>query len=96
MSEENKNKIDEYFQSICNDKPLEKLSKFICPSLVGKEWVRIRQSGLLTLVTSSDNTTRMRLHLLLDGKPGTGKSIFGLWWRENLQGIQGKQCARLE
>ena len=82
-----KTKLDEYFQNICNDNPLEKLSKFICPSLVGDEWKKIRQAGLLTLVTGSDNTTRMRLHMLLDGKPGTGKSIWGLWWRENLQGI---------
>lgn len=81
------NELDEYFQNICNDKPIEYLAQMICPHLVGKEWGEIRKAGLLTLVTGNDTTTRMRLHMLLEGKPGTGKTEYMLWWRENLQGI---------
>jgi DNA replicative helicase MCM subunit Mcm2 (Cdc46/Mcm family) len=84
--------LENYFQSICNGEegnPLDYLSQLICPHLVGKEWVDIRKAGLMMLLTQneSQNKTRMRLHSLLVGKPGTGKTEYLFWWRENLQGI---------
>jgi len=64
------------------------LANYISPHLVGKEWEDIRKSGLLMLVSETDiSKTRHRLHELLIGKPGTGKTELMLWWRENLQGI---------
>ena len=83
--------LDMYFQNICNGSegnPLDYLSQLICPHLVGSEWVEIRKAGLLMLVTENDSTkTRMRLHMLLVGKPGTGKTEVMIWWRQNMQGI---------
>lgn len=79
--------IIEYFQKICDNNPLDYLSEMMAPHLVGQEWKRIRKAGLLTLVTGSDMNQRNRVHMLLVGKPGTGKTEYMLWWRENLQGI---------
>lgn len=82
--------LDNYFQNIANGiegRPLDYLSQLICPHLVGDEWIKIRKAGLLMLLTQNDTKTRMRLHMLLAGEPGTGKTEYMLWWRENLEGI---------
>jgi len=64
------------------------LANYISPHLVGKEWEDIRKSGLLMLVSELDTSkTRHRMHELLIGRPGTGKTEMMLWWREKLQGI---------
>ena len=86
MTEDNV-ELENYFQSICNRNPLDYLSSLICPQLVGKEWIDIRKAGLLILLTQQDSAIRTRLHMLLVGLPGTGKTEFLLAWRENLQGI---------
>ncbi len=79
-----------YYKEICSGKhgkPIDYLSQFFFPHLVGKEWKTIRKASLLLLLTHADSRTRMRLHMLLDGKPGTGKSEVLLWWQKHLQGI---------
>lgn len=103
MGEQEEQKIspewDEYFTNICNGReghPLDYLSQFICPQLVGKEWINIRKVLLLQLLTKNDSNYRMRLNTLLEGEPGTGKTEVMLWWRENLEGIliNGELCSK--
>ncbi len=78
---------EEYFQIISKEKPLEFLSKHICPYLVGTQWDIIRKCSLLMGVTNDRPNMRMRLHILLCGGPGTGKSEFLSWWRQKMNGI---------
>ena len=78
---------EEYFQIISKENPLEFLSKHICPYLVGTQWDNIRKCSLLMGVTNDRPNMRMRLHILLCGGPGTGKSEFLNWWRQKMNGV---------
>lgn len=78
---------EEYFQIISKENPLEFLSKHICPYLVGTQWDTIRKCALLLGVTNDRPNLRMRLHILLCGGPGTGKSEFLSWWQQKLNGF---------
>ena len=78
---------EEYFQIISKENPLEFLSKHICPYLVGTQWDKIRKCALLLGVTNDRPNMRMRLHILLCGGPGTGKSEFLSWWQQKLDGV---------
>ncbi len=78
---------EEYFQIISKENPLEFLSKHICPYLVGTQWDIIRKSSLLMGVTNDRSNLRMRLHILLCGGPGTGKSEFLNWWKQKMDGV---------
>jgi len=77
---------EEYFQIIAKENPLVFLSKHICPYLVGTQWDIIRKCSLLMGVTNDRPNMRMRLHILLCGGPGTGKSEFLSWWRQKMDG----------
>jgi len=64
------------------------LPKFICPNLVGEDFDYIRQSTLLMMATHKDiSHNRTRLHQLLVGAPGSGKSAFMLDWNEQYSGV---------
>ncbi len=78
---------EEYFQIISKENPLEFFSKHICPYLVGTQWDVIRKSSLLMGVTKDRSNLRMRLHILLCGGPGTGKSEFLNWWQQKMDGV---------
>ena len=78
---------EEYFQIISKENPLEFLSKHICPYLVGTQWDTIRKCALLLGVTNDRPNLRMRLHILLCGGPGTGKSEFLAWWQQKMDGF---------
>jgi len=97
MGEKIPEELEAYFTQIRTGKPLDYLSQFICPHLVGDEWVDIRKAGLMLLLSQEcDSKTRMRLHLLLVGLPGSGKTEYLLSWRENLGGIliNGELCSK--
>jgi len=79
--------VEEYFQIIAKENPLEFLSKHICPYLVGTQWDIIRKCALLLGVTNDRPNMRMRLHILLCGGPGTGKSEFLGWWQQKMDGV---------
>jgi len=79
--------VEEYFQIVSKENPLEFLSKHICPYLVGSQWDTIRKSSLLMGVTNDRANIRMRLHILLCGGPGSGKSEFLGWWQRKMDGI---------
>ena len=78
---------EEYFQIIAKENPVEFLSKHICPYLVGTQWDIIRKCALLLGVTNDRPNLRMRLHILLIGGPGTGKSEFLGWWQQKMDGV---------
>ena len=78
---------EDYFNIIAKENPLEFLSKHICPYLVGVQWDIIRKCALLMGVTNDRPNMRMRLHILLYGGPGTGKSEFLSWWQQKMDGI---------
>jgi DNA replicative helicase MCM subunit Mcm2 (Cdc46/Mcm family) len=78
---------EDYFNIIAKENPLEFLSKHICPYLVGIQWDIIRKCALLMGVTNDRPNMRMRLHILLCGGPGTGKSEFLSWWQQKMDGI---------
>ncbi len=77
---------EEYFQIVAKENPLEFFSKHICPYLVGTQWDIIRKCSLLMGVTTDRPNLRMRLHILLCGGPGTGKSEFLGWWQQKING----------
>jgi DNA replicative helicase MCM subunit Mcm2 (Cdc46/Mcm family) len=78
---------DEYFQIVAKENPLEFFSKHICPYLVGIQWDIIRKCSLLMGVTTDRPNLRMRLHILLCGGPGTGKSELLNWWQQKMDGV---------
>lgn len=78
---------EEYFQIVAQENPLEFFSKHICPYLVGSQWDIIRQCCLLMGVTTDQPNLRMRLHILLCGGPGTGKTELLRWWQQKMDGI---------
>lgn len=78
---------EEYFQIIAKENPVDFLSKHICPYLVGTQWDIIRKCALLLGVTNDRPNLRMRLHILLIGGPGTGKSEFLGWWQQKMDGV---------
>lgn len=68
--------------------PVEYLSQFICPHLVGTNWQNVRKATLFLLVTHESNVNqRIRLHILLKGSAGTGKTVFLSFIKDNLQGV---------
>lgn len=79
--------VEDYFQIVAKEDPLEFLSKHICPYLVGTQWDIIRKCSLLMGVTNDRPNMRMRLHILLCGGPGTGKSEFLGWWQQKMDGV---------
>jgi DNA replicative helicase MCM subunit Mcm2 (Cdc46/Mcm family) len=94
MSNENETielpaELCEYFQKISENDPVEYLSKMIAPHLVGNEWETIRKTALLSLAsfTTQKSKRKRRLHTLLLGPPGTGKTEIMIWWQDNLQGV---------
>jgi DNA replicative helicase MCM subunit Mcm2 (Cdc46/Mcm family) len=79
--------VEEYFKIIAKENPLEFFSKHICPYLVGTQWDIVRNCSLLMGVTNDRPNLRMRIHILLCGGPGTGKSEFLNWWQQRMDGV---------
>ena len=80
--------IEEDFIKLAEQsKSFDFLSRYICPHLVGEEFELVRNATLLLQVTEYDVHTRLRLHELLIGPAGTGKTDFLIWFREHMQGI---------
>ena len=80
-------KVEQLFEELTKNNPLELLSQFIAPHLIGEEWKDIRKAILLMMATQNDGQQRMRLHTLLWGKAGTGKTGLLLALQEIFGGI---------
>jgi len=80
-------KVEQLFEELTKNNPLELLSQFIAPHLIGEEWKDIRKAILLMMATQNDGQQRMRLHTLLWGKSGTGKTELLLALQEIFGGI---------
>jgi len=80
-------KVEQLFEELTKNNPLEVLSEFIAPHLIGEEWRDIRKAILLMMATQNDGRQRMRLHTLLWGKAGTGKTELLLALQEIFGGI---------
>jgi Predicted ATPase involved in replication control, Cdc46/Mcm family len=74
--------IREYLAEIIKTNPL-KLSKFIASNLQGEQYEFVRKAILLTAV-SEDRVARGRIHTLLVGAPGSGKTEILLWLKQHL------------
>lgn len=85
-SDESKMTVEDYFKIISKENPVDFLSKHICPYIVGSQWDMIRKCALLMAVTNDRAHVRMRLHLLLYGEPGSGKTEFLSWWQQKMNG----------
>lgn len=85
-NDEHRMTTEDYFKIIAKENPLDFLSKHICPYLVGTEWDIIRKCSLLMCVSNDRNNLRMRLHLMLYGEPGSGKTEFLSWWQRKMNG----------
>jgi len=87
--EDSRKQVHEYFSEIAQSSDaLKQFSKFIAPDLQGEHWDEIRKAALLCLATHGHRgRKRSRLHILLVGPPGTGKTEFLLWVSQNLGGI---------
>lgn len=88
MYEEFDEETNNLFKELSKKKPFELLSKYICPALVGEKWNMIRKATLLLLVTEVDLHSRHRLHELLWGAAGTGKTVMLSWIEKNIQGVK--------
>ena len=67
---------------------LEELWPYVNPSMSGRE--RARKAVLLTVASHTDkNGMRGRLHTLMHGPPGTGKTHLRDWARNQIEGAYG-------
>jgi DNA replicative helicase MCM subunit Mcm2 (Cdc46/Mcm family) len=79
--------VEDYFKIVSKEEPLDFLAKHICPYLVGTQWDIIRKCSTLMGVTNERSNMRLRLHILLCGAPGTGKTEFISWWQQKMNGV---------
>lgn len=77
---------EEHFMQIAK-KPFNYLPQYIAPNLVGREWYWVRRAFLMMMVTQNNTTARVRLHMLLHGPAGTGKTEFLLWAKKTFNGV---------
>jgi DNA replicative helicase MCM subunit Mcm2 (Cdc46/Mcm family) len=96
MTEENNNvelpkELIEYFEKISKNKPIEYLSPMIAPHLVGDEWKAIRKTTLLQMASHGEQQLKpgekkKRIHQLLLGKAGVGKTEILLFFQDYISG----------
>jgi len=75
--------IKQYLLEIIKIDPL-KLSKFIADNLKGEQYNFVRKAVLLTLASDDRKKVRGRIHTLLVGPPGSGKTEVLLWLKHYL------------
>jgi len=66
--------------------PLEYFSKYLFPEIVGEQYDYVRKAVLLMLATQFDSHKRNRIHVLLVGEPGCGKTEILLWVAQKFYG----------
>ena len=77
--------LNEIFTEIVNTSdPLETFSRYLFPEIVGEQYDDVRKAVLLMLATQRDMRKRTRIHVLLVGAPGSGKTEILLWLNRKL------------
>jgi len=76
---DHKRQLNEYFAELVRKTdPLEYFAPTVCPELAG--YGEVKKAILLMLATDYDRSgQRDRIHMLLAGKPGTGKTMINQW-----------------
>jgi len=64
--------------------PIDFFSELLFPNVVGKQYDEVRKAVLLSMVSHASMGARTRIHILLVGPPGTGKTIILLWLQSAL------------
>ena len=59
--------------------PVEALSRYLFPELMGEQYDLVRKAVLLSLATHFDRAKRTRIHVLIYGPPGCGKTEILKW-----------------
>jgi len=77
--------IDMQLEKITSKDPFF-FAKYFFPDLVGEQYDDVRRSALLCAATAGFETSRVRrrLHMLLVGPPGCGKTEILLWFNRHL------------
>ena len=84
-SEKFREKLEYKFEEIAERGiALNVLSKFLFPEIVGDQYDEIRKAVLLSLITHYDRKRRTRIHVLIIGPPGTGKTEILKWLHTKL------------
>lgn len=77
--------LNQIFTEIVNTQDvLEFFSKYLFPEIVGEQYEDVRKAVLLTLASHRDLRKRTRIHVLLIGAAGCGKSEILLWLKNKL------------
>lgn len=64
--------------------PMDYFSRYLFPEIVGSQYDAVRKAVLLMLATRRDKKKRTRIHILLVGKAGSGKTEILLWLQNKL------------
>jgi len=64
--------------------PLNYFSRYLFPEVIGEQYDFVRKAVLLSLATHRDVKKRSRIHVLLIGPPGSGKTEILLWLQRKL------------
>ena len=67
--------------------PIDYLSKYLFPELQGDQYEPVRRAVLLSLVSHRDHRKRNRIHVLVHGMPGCGKTEILLWLRDKMGAV---------
>jgi len=84
--EEYEDEIDRLMGNLVNKvDPLEFFSKYMFPEIIGEQYNDVRKAALLMLASQRDLRKRTRIHILLVGPPGCGKTEILLWMQRKLR-----------
>lgn len=89
---------DEIFQQMVQRRDvLSYLSVCIAPEIVGKQYDQVRKGVLLALASHGQTAKRSRIHVLLAGPPGTGKTEVLRWlkWRMDAKFVDAPHTTKV-
>jgi len=78
---------DVFERILAESDPIEVFSRYLFPEIVGEQYDFVRKAVLLMLVTQYDTAKRNRIHILLVGEPGCGKTEILSWVAQKFYGI---------
>jgi len=77
--------MSQYFKEVLQYyDPLDFFKDYLFPEIIGDQYDILRKAVLLSLATWRDKKMRTRLHVLIVGPPGTGKTDILLWLKNKI------------